>query len=495
MPVTMTSLPQQLPQQLYSAAQTRELDRRAIATGLSAYTLMLRAGQAAFHLLRERWPAAARIVVLTGPGNNGGDGYVLAKLAWDQHLDVKVLTVGNHDPLTEEAAEAARDATKARVPEKSWSGTLPEADVYVDALFGTGLNKPLLGDFAAAIAALNRSGKPVLALDLPSGLQADTGAELGEAVRAAATISFIGLKPGLLTGRGPALTGELRFDGLGAPASVYESPAALAKLLAASDLQQLGRRARDAHKGLHGHVLVVGGDHGMAGAVALTAETALRAGAGLVTVATRPEHCMMLTARSPELMCHGINKAADLLPLLAKASVVVMGPGLGQGEWGAALFGAVLDSKKPLVLDADALNLLATMPEARPDWVLTPHPGEAARLLGSTVAAVQADRFAAVRELKKRYGGSIVLKGVGSLVLDDAGLSLCPFGNPGMAVAGMGDVLAGVAAALLAQGQSQAAALAVLAHALAGDDAAAEGGERGLRASELLPFIRRRVNS
>lgn len=484
-----------LPRQLYTAAQTRELDRRAIASGLSAYALMTRAGQAAFHLLRERWPAAARIVVLTGPGNNGGDGYVLARLAWNQHLDVHVLTVGNHDPLTGAAAEAALDATKARVPEKNWNGVLPEADVYIDALFGTGLNKPLTGDFAAVIAALNRSGKPVLALDLPSGLQADTGAELGEAVQAEATLSFIGLKAGLLTGRGPVLSGGLFFSDLAVPASVYEEVTPVARRLSATDLAALGPRARDAHKGSHGHVLVVGGNYGMAGAVALTAEAALRSGAGLVSVATRPEHTSLLTARRPELMCRGINSAADLQPLLAKADVVVLGPGLGQDAWGSALYGAVLDSDRPLIMDADALNLLATMPESRQKWVLTPHPGEAARLLGCSTTAIQADRFAAIRELKKRYGGSVVLKGAGSLVLDDKELALCPYGNPGMAAAGMGDVLAGVIAALLAQGQAQAVALGVLAHALAGDAAAGAGGERGLIASDLFPFLRQRVNS
>jgi NAD(P)H-hydrate epimerase len=483
-----------LPRQLYTAAQTRELDRRAIASGISGYALMTRAGQAAFHLLRERWPEAARIVVLTGPGNNGGDGYVLARLAWNQHLDVKVLTVGNHDPLTGEAAEAANDATRARVPEKSWKGELPEADVYVDALFGTGLNKPLSADFAAVIAALNKSGKPVLALDLPSGLQADTGAELGEAVHADATISFIGLKAGLLTGRGPALAGALFFSDLAVPASVYEGVASVLRRLAAQDMEVLGRRPRDTHKGRNGHVLVVGGDHGMAGAVALSAEAALRSGAGLVTVATRPDHTALLTARRPELMCRGVNTAADLTPLLAKADVVVLGPGLGQGEWGAALFGAVLDAGLPLVLDADALNLLATMPERRDKWVLTPHPGEAARLLGTTPAAVQADRLGALRELEKRYGGRIVLKGTGSLLLEDGVISLCPYGNPGMATAGMGDVLAGVVAALLAQHLPQPLAMAVLAHALAGDTAAKAGGERGMVASDLFPFLRQRVN-
>jgi NAD(P)H-hydrate epimerase len=483
-----------LPRSLYTAAQARELDRRAIATGIKGYALMTRAGQAAFQLLRERWPQASRIVVLAGPGNNGGDGYVLARLAWNQHLDVKVVTVGPPHPLTGEAAEAANEATRARVPEASWSGTLPPADVYVDALFGIGLNKPVGGEFAAAIAALNRSGAPVLALDIPSGLHADSGAELGEAVRAEATISFIALKAGLLSGRGPTLTGTLFFNDLSVPATIHDGMVPVAQRLLATDLAELGRRDRDAHKGRHGHVLVVGGNHGMAGAVALAGEAALRSGAGLVSVATRPEHVAMLVTRRPELMAVGMAKAGDLVPLLARADVVVLGPGLGQDDWGRALFGVALDSAKPLVLDADALNLLAQMPEKRSGWVLTPHPGEAGRLLGCSAADVQADRFAAVRALQARYGGSIVLKGAGSLVLDDAGLALCPYGNPGMATAGMGDVLAGVAGALAAQGVAQVARLAVLAHALAGDQAAHSGGERGLLASDLFPYLRQRVN-
>jgi NAD(P)H-hydrate epimerase len=483
-----------LPRSLYTAAQTRELDRRAIRSGIAGYALMTRAGQAAFQLLRERWPQAVRIVVLAGPGNNGGDGYVLARLAWSQHLDVTILTVGDHDHLAGEAAEAASEATRARVPEKSWLGALPDADVYVDAIFGIGLNKAVGGDYAAAIAALNRSGRPVLALDIPSGIHADTGAELGEAVRADATLSFIGLKAGLLTGRGPALTGTLHFDDLGVPASIHDGMTPVARRLDVDDLATLGRRPRDAHKGLHGHVLIVGGNHGMAGAVALAGEAALRAGAGLVSVATRSAHTAMLTGRRPELMCHGVEDAAALAPLLAKADVVVIGPGLGRDDWSRALFGAVLDGGLPLVLDADALNLLTLMPEVRGSWVLTPHPGEAARLLGTTTAAVQADRFAAVRELRDRFGGSVVLKGAGSLVYDDHGIHLCPYGNPGMATAGMGDVLSGVAGALLAQYAPAAATMAVLAHALAGDEAAYAGGERGLVASDLFPCLRRVVN-
>lgn len=483
-----------LPRALYTAAQARELDRRAMRAGQPGYALMTQAGQAAFQRLRERWPGATRIVVLAGPGNNGGDGYVLARLAWNQNLEVTLLTVGDHDHLQGEAAEAASEATRARVPEKSWAGTLPEAEVYVDAIFGTGLNKAVGGDYAAAIAALNGSGRPVLALDIPSGLHADTGAELGEAVRADATVSFIGLKAGLLTGRGPALTGELFFADLGVPAAIYDDLPPVARRLDAADLAVLGRRPRDAHKGQHGHVLVVGGNHGMAGAVALAGEAALRSGAGLVSVATRPANTALITGRRPELMCHGVDDGAALAPLLARADVVVLGPGLGQDDWSRALFGAVLDSGRPLVLDADALNLLAQMPEERDNWVLTPHPGEAARLLGLSTAAVQADRFAAVRALRARFGGHVVLKGAGSLVAGPAGIALCPLGNPGMATAGMGDVLSGVTGALLGQGLREAAALAVLLHAQAGDQAAREGGERGLLASDLFAWLRRGVN-
>lgn len=483
-----------LPRSLYTAAQTRELDRRAIRAGVAGYTLMTRAGQAAFQLLRERWPEASRIVVLAGPGNNGGDGYVLARLAWTQHLDVKIVAVGNHEAVAGEAAEAANDATRARVPEKSWDGMLPDADVYIDALFGTGLNKAVGGDYADAIAALNRSGRPVLALDIPSGIHADTGAELGEAVHAAATLSFIGLKQGLLTGRGPALTGALHFSDLEVPAAIYDDLRPSARRLDLTDLAVVGRRPRDAHKGQHGHVLVVGGNHGMAGAVALAAEAALRGGAGLVSVATRPEHTALLTGRRPELMCHGITAPGDLAPLLARASVVVLGPGLGQDDWGRALYGAVLDSGLPLVLDADGLNLLAQMPELRDNWILTPHPGEAARLLDSTTAQVQADRFAALRTLRERFGGQVVLKGAGSLVADADGIALCPLGNPGMGTAGMGDVLAGVSGALLAQGMPAPAARAVLLHAYAGDRAARAGGERGLLASDLFRWLRRGIN-
>lgn len=490
-----------LPTALYTAAQTRALDQAAIASGIPGYTLMCRAGAAAWALLKVRWPQARRVVVLAGPGNNGGDGYVLARLAVAEGYAVELFTVGDHSRLQGEAQAAHTEAIAARIHVQPWAGKLPEAEskdvVYVDALLGTGLNKPPRGDFADAIAALNGSGGPVLALDIPSGLAADAGAELGVAVRATATITFIGLKLGLLTGAGTTCCGSLHFAGLDVPSAVYETLPPAATRLDAVDLEApLAPRERDGHKGRYGHVLVIGGDLGMAGAAAMAAEAALRAGAGLVSVATRAEHAAIITTRRPEIMVHGVETLDDLAPMIARATVIVLGPGLGQGDWGRAMYRAALQAGKPLLLDADALNLLAQAPEHRADWVLTPHPGEAARLLATDTRTIQSDRPQSTQDLVRRYGGAVVLKGAGSLIADGQSLALCPYGNPGMSVAGMGDVLSGVVGALMAQGLAPAEALrlGVLVHALAGDDAAAEGGERGLAATDLLPFIRQRVN-
>jgi NAD(P)H-hydrate epimerase len=243
-------------------------------------------------------------------------------------------------------------------------------------------------------------------------------------------------------------------------------------------------------------VLIVGGDHGMPGALRLAGEAALRSGAGLVSLATRPAHAAGIPLTRPELMCHGVQQAAQLAPLLKRATVVAVGPGLGTGEWGRGLFGALLDSPLSLVVDADALNLLAREPLRRGNWILTPHPGEAARLLGIEVAEVEKDRFAAVRALSERYGGTVVLKGAGTLIHTEGHpVAVCDRGNPGMASGGMGDVLTGVIAALRAQGLDDAAAAeaGVWVHAAAGDRAAQEG-ERGLLAGDLMAALRAELN-
>ncbi len=477
--------------QLYTVAQVRALDRQAIEVlGVPGFELMRRAAWAALSSLRRHWPEARRIVVHCGPGNNGGDGFLLAVLAREAGLHAEVLALGD---VSSGDAGSARQAWKdAGGAVRRWQvgDDLPAADVHVDALYGTGLRRAPEASVAALIEAINASGAPVLALDVPSGLDADTGHVPGAAIRAAVTVSFIAAKRGLHTGRAAAHVGVPELDGLGLPESLWQDEVPDAHLLAAT---QLPPRARDAHKGANGHVLAIGGEHGMGGAIRLCGEAALRAGAGLVSVATRAEHIVALNAARPELMAHGVDGPQALEPLLARASVLALGPGLGQGAWSHALWLTALDSNKPLVLDADGLNLLAREPRrfAQPA-VLTPHPGEAARLLGSTVAEVEADRFAAARALAERHGAVVVLKGAGSLVAaPDGRLDVCPWGNPGMASGGMGDLLTGVVAALLAQGCDawQAACLGVGLHARAGDRAARQG-ERGLVASDLLAPLR-----
>jgi len=381
---------------------------------------------------------------------------------------------------------------------ESWSGGgFQNADVIVDALLGTGLDREVSGAFRDVIDAVNASGRPVLAVDIASGLQADTGNIMGTAVRASHTITFIGIKQGMVTGSGPEFCGEAYFNDLGVPEAVYDDiPAAASLVTYNTQKRLLGRRPRNARKGHYGHVLVVGGEYGFAGAVRMAGEAAARCGAGLTSVATRPAHAFSLAANRPELMVRGIDVVTDLVPLLAAATVVAVGPGLGRSDWSLALFGRVLDSERPLVVDADGLNLLAREPESRDNWVLTPHPGEAARLLNCTTAEIQADRFAAARALQEWYGGVIVLKGSGSLIAGPGGIRVCGDGNPGMASGGMGDVLTGVIAGLLGQGLSAdaAASLGVCLHAAAADRTAAEGGERGLLATDLYPALRQLAN-
>ena len=488
-----------LPYPLYCADQVRELDRLAIEYyGVHGIALMNAAGQALFDQLRHHWPWVRRIAVVCGAGNNAGDGYVVARLAHQAGLEVEVYFLTEGASLGGDAHRAWAEAEDAGVSMVRFDGQRIDAhELIIDALLGTGLHGPVEGLMAEAIAAINAAGVPVLAADLPSGLSADSGCVQGEAVRADVTVSFIGLKRGLFTAEGPDHCGRLVFHDLHIPDAVYGHLEPCAERL---DYPRAAKwlvpRSRNAHKGDFGHVLIVGGEQGMGGAARLAGEGALRVGAGLVSLATRASHAVEIAAMRPELICHGVEQPTELLPLLQRASVVVVGPGLGQGEWGRAILSTVLESRLPMVLDADALNLLALDPVRHAHWVLTPHPGEAGRMLACSSAEIQQDRFAAIAALEASYGGIVVLKGCGTLVLDSQGrLSLCSEGNPGMASAGMGDVLSGVIGGLLAQGYSQddAACLGVVLHAQAGDRAAQEG-ERGLLASDVLSHLRTVAN-
>jgi NAD(P)H-hydrate epimerase len=488
-----------LPRGIYSAAQVRAMDRHAIEVcGIPAYTLMRRAGDAALASLRRGWPEAGRVTILCGAGNNGGDGYVLAARARAARLPVMVMALADPSRLQGAAAQAFAEFSAGGGTHAAFDAVAAAASpLVVDALLGTGIARDVDGTMRECIEAVNASGCPVLALDLPSGLDADTGLVRGAAIRAARTLTFVGLKSGLFLGAAPDHVGVLEFAGLDVPDSAREGIAPVMMRLDAEILAgALPPRRRSAHKGEHGRVLVIGG-HAMAGAARLAGEAALRAGCGVVTVATSASHVTSIVGKRPELIAVPVVSADVLAPLLASADAAAIGPGLGLGEAAAELLDAAVVSGKPLVVDADALTLLSRHPRRHDRWILTPHPGEAARLLGIDTAAVQRDRLGSAQAIVAKFGGVCVLKGAGTIVVaPPAAPWVCDRGNPGMATAGSGDVLTGITAALAATGvgMAHAAAVGVWIHAVAGDRAAG-ARPRGMIASDLIAELRRAVNA
>ncbi|GHB28221.1 NAD(P)H-hydrate dehydratase [Salinicola rhizosphaerae] len=485
---------------LYLAEQVRELERRFIAAESDGFALMRRAGEAAYQLLRARWPQARRLCVLCGGGNNGGDGYVVAALAAADGLAVDLIALKPVHSLAGDARRAAELAAEAGVEPVAWHDELTlDGEVIVDALLGTGATGAPREPFAAAIEQINAAERPVLAIDVPSGVDVDTGEILAAAVNAAITITFIGDKPGLHTGAALDVVGDVIHDALGTRALDVADVRPVGWLQDRTWLRQaLPRRTPNSHKGAHGHVLVVAGAPGMGGAALMTSEMVARVGAGKVSLATDAAHVAASLTRFPEIMARGVRGAPDLAPMIEAANVIAVGPGIGSGAWGEAALASVLSADKPCVVDADGLNLLVKHWQGtrRDDWVLTPHPGEAARLLDCSTAEVQRDRRGAVIALQRRWGGTVVLKGAGTLITDGERLELCPYGNPGMASGGMGDALTGIVAGLLGQlGEPDLAArIGVMIHALAADAAAADGGERGLLASDLASYARLLAN-
>lgn len=488
-----------LPTEIYSVASVRKIDRAAIEAGnILGYTLMTRAGQFSFAVIRQKYPDATHWQVVCGSGNNGGDGYVIARLAMDAGISVSVIALTPSEDLPGDAATAAMDFAATGGVVVEFTGALDsEADLLIDALFGTGLTREVSGAYKEAIEAMNLHVARVIAIDIPSGLDADTGQVMACAVRATDTVTFVGQTPGLYVGDAAAYVGDVYFSALDIPDSIHSLEMPVMRRFDTDRLvQHLPPRSRTSHKGDFGHVLVIGGAPGMPGAVRICGEAALRAGAGGVTVATHPEHSQMICTERPELMCMGVESEADINALIEKADVIAIGPGLGTGEWSRTLLGAVLTCERPLVVDADALNLLADAEASRANWVLTPHPGEAGRLLNTSTAAIQKDRLGSLQAIADRYQGVVVLKGAGTLVSTATGAPwICSAGNPGMAAPGMGDALTGIVAALCAQGLSlqMAAIVGVQIHAEAGD-AAAVAGERGLLVTDLLAQLRSIVN-
>lgn len=517
----MSDFTAKLPRQLYQAAQVQQLDRVAIEEfAIPGFTLMQTAGRVAFNALLENWPQTRFLRIFVGAGNNGGDGYIVAGLAQEQGIGTEVIQVGDPTKLQGDAQQAWQWAQQQDVAMHAFADF--DADLQadhahmliVDALLGTGLDREVEGDYKQAIETINSAQVPVVAIDIPSGLSADTGSPLGSTVIADLTVTFIGMKQGLLTGQGRDFAGIIVFSSLDVPDEVYSHKDAPSVSAERIDINYATRhllpRARSSHKGSHGHVVILGGDHGYGGAALMAAEAALRAGAGLVSLITRSIHRPAVLARRPEIMVLGTeDEDAAIDELIARASAIAIGPGLGRSEWSRNLLqmalGVQLSADTPLVIDADGLNLLAERsqtgsPTRRDNWLLTPHPGEAANLLDSTVAEIQQDRFAAVAELQSKWGGCCLLKGSGSLICTAADqgqhLYLCTEGNAGMATAGMGDVLSGIIVSLVAQGLSLQHSLccAVAIHGEAADMAMDPAGQRGMIATDLFPFIRQLVN-
>jgi ADP-dependent NAD(P)H-hydrate dehydratase / NAD(P)H-hydrate epimerase len=506
------ALPVDLPP-IYSVAGLRELEAAA-RQRWPEISLMARAGQAAAEqAIRMLAPAGRRVLVVAGPGNNGGDGLEAATCLRRAFYDVSVLLLGDPARLGGDAAGALSHWAQA-------GGTLcqdiPERrfDLIIDALFGIGLDRPLEGAARALIERVNRSGTPVLALDIPSGVSGDTGAVMGAAVHATHTISFIALKPGLLTLEGPDCSGTLSVASLGPDWPALRAPEGF--LLSGAALQMRpGARPRNFHKGQAGTVTIAGGSPGMAGAALIAGRAALKLGAGRVHLRLPEDSGLALDPLTPELM---IGPAHRGIP---PSEAIAVGPGLGQSAKARALLEAVLapGTARPaaaaagLVIDADAINLIASDPglaaavAAYPGTkILTPHPAEAARLLQADVAAIQADRIATARQIADRFGACTILKGNGSIVAAPGwgpGTALPPFaingsGNPGMASAGMGDALSGFVAALLGQGLEgfQAACLATWLHGAAADRLLASGiGPVGITASDVIAAARELINA
>ncbi|HBL4689876.1 bifunctional ADP-dependent NAD(P)H-hydrate dehydratase/NAD(P)H-hydrate epimerase [Citrobacter sedlakii] len=495
---TIKKNPVSIPHSLWPADDIRGLEQEAADTlGLTLFELMLRAGEAAFDVARESWPYARHWLVLCGHGNNGGDGYVVARLAKAAGINVTLLAQESEKPLPEEAEQAREAWLNAggiiHAPEIIW----PEkVDLIVDALLGTGLTQAPREPIATLIAQANAHPAPVLAVDIPSGLLAQTGATPGAVIDADRTVTFIALKPGLLTGKARDVVGELHFNALGLEEWLAGQASPIRRVDASLLAQWLAPRRPTSHKGDHGRLAIVGGDHGTAGAIRMAGEAALRTGAGLVRVLTRRENIAPLLTARPELMVYELTPQT-LDESLEWADVVAIGPGLGQAEWGKKALQKVENFRKPMLWDADALNLLAINPDKRHNRVITPHPGEAARLLGCSVAEIESDRLLSAQRLVKRYGGVAVLKGAGTVVAAEPNaLGIIDAGNAGMASGGMGDVLSGIIAALLGQKLTpyDAACAGCVAHGAAADVLAARFGMRGMLATDLFSTLQRIVN-
>lgn len=490
-----------LPDTLYCVDSVIQLEQIAIREySIPGYELMQRAGKAVFNVIQKKYSRCKNILVLCGAGNNAGDGYVVARLLRQADYDVSVISLIDPDTLKNEALLAYQDWIKVGQNYHADFSYIDKAGLIIDALLGTGLKREVSAEWTDWINAVNQSDKPVIAVDIPSGLVADTGIIAGTAINADISVCFIGLKQGMFTAQAKDVCGEIVFDNLALPDEAYSHVKADARLIKSIDYSLLVKRKHASNKGNFGHVLIVGGNRNMPGSIILAAKAALRTGAGLVTIVTVAENLSAICSAVPEAMiktCE-LNTIANVLSedFVAGITHIAIGMGLGQDEWSIALLRYCVQLHKPMLVDADALNLLAKHNiKIKSPLVVTPHPGEAARLLSSSSelssSDIQHNRYAAIRQLYQLFSDSescvVLLKGSGSLVFDGDVIKVCSLGNAAMAAPGMGDVLSGIIISLMVQKIkiSDAVQLGVCLHA---SSAAAftKDKTRGLLASDVI---------
>lgn len=492
----------QLANKVYTTDASRRIDDIAINTSYQK-NLMQQAGEAIFHYICRHYAPAQHITLFAGKGNNGGDALVVATLAKEKGHTVTVYHSHPTDTWQGDAAKALLSAQKANVSLIQYDENTRldhDSDLIVDGLLGTGIRGNVSKDYAAIIDIINKIKAPTLAIDVPSGLNADTGSLSGACVNATITLSLITQKQGLYTGQAPDVTGKLVFLPLALSQAAYDSVSPSGFIASFNQLRQnLPKRANTLHKGQAGHVVVIAGDQGMGGAGLMASLSAYRSGAGLVTLLTHPTHANDIMIAHPEIMVHAIdNPSLSIASFVDRASALVIGPGLNESSWSKSVLSTAVTHPIPKVIDAGALDYIHQHQLNLSQAILTPHPGEAARLLNTTSQAVQLDRFRHVKALYDREENIVVLKGAGTLVYaGEKPVFICTAGNAGMASGGMGDILAGIIGSFLAEGVAlfDAACIGVQLHSEAADIAMSHHGQRSLMATDVLVELKNILKS
>ncbi len=479
---------------IFNVAQVREIDRIAIEEmGIPGSRLMERAGKRAFRAicgLRENLPG---ILVLCGSGNNGGDGYVVALCALQAGMDVQVIFTEKPKPSDAKlmCQQYLRAGGIARKYDPGAGELPPVGDLIVDAILGTGIKESPGGAAAKLIDIANEDWRSIVALDVPSGLECNTGVAFDPCIKAIMTVTFIGRKAGCYTADGRDQCGTMIYESL----DVALEETGVNPFATLVEPYVLDPRIHNSHKGWYGNLAVFGGSTGMFGAVLLAGRAAMRSGCGLTTVVSERKHADLLAIHCPELMSLDFSEEEGVNRLLMKADSLVIGPGLDDGNWAHQVFSVIDDYEGPMVIDAGGLRLLSTprYRHSRDNWILTPHAGEAAALLGCSPLDIQHDRIEAAREIVAIYGGVCVLKGSGTVIAGSGNLTpgICDKGNPGMATAGMGDVLSGILGAYVSAGWPihDCAEFAVWVHSIAADYAASQSSEHSLMASDVIDSL------